>query len=277
MIGVSDIAKLAKHPWVATAYKNFLALRDDGYPDMNYIGLNFKGGRVSSLKFYFAFYRKLDRRNIAHFLPHTDDFMRYYQFWDASKVRSAAHTGCAFTVKFDADRTPMRGFHYRLRPVEEAYKLIGEPQTMPYRGGELRTRPGINYEYDVKGDARRRRYYYLESQDQKDYIANRFGKPFASQCRLCELTEFDGGAKVILWTPDYIERYANRPSYFDAAARILVDELREKYGLINLMEGFYENESVVSSYFFNTLGSKRGNVHEGRENFHMDTLRLFLE
>lgn len=277
MFTYNDILDLARHERVVRAYEKFLSLRHADYPDMNYVGLNFSSGRLCSVKFYFSVYRRITPRDVSAFLPHVDDFMRYYHLWEDSKVRSAAHTGCAFSVKFKANREPEVGFHYRLVACREAYELVGVPETLPFSGEELGTRPGINYEYAAGGEANRRRYYYLEKQSQKDYIAARFARPFASECRLCEFTEWHGGSKVILWTPDYTEHYLSRPTYFHGEAVTMLRRLRDDFDLISAMDGFYEDEDVISSYFFNTLGPKTGNINQGKENFHMDTLRLFLD
>jgi len=276
MLSYEDIVELANHRTVLDTYDRFLALRDPEYPDMNYIGLNFKDGEICSLKFYFAIQKRINEEQVKGFLPHTKDFMHYYSLWEPSKVQTAEHTGCSFTVKFKGNKSPERGFHYRLKPTAEAYEMIGEPKTLPFHGTELGTRPGINYEYDARGSSTRRRYYYLMKQDHKDYIAKRFGKPFARESRFCELTEFDDGCKVIIWNPYYTQHNLNRPNYFDAGARNVINRLYQDFGLINVTEGFYENEDIISTYFFNTIGPKTGNVNEGDVNFHMDTLKLFL-
>lgn len=277
MLDYSDIKLLSSHSSVIRAYEAFNSLRHSEYPDMNYIGLNFSGGRIVSFKIYFSFYRHLQLADVRHFLPTTYDFMKYYHLWDPSRVRTGNHTGCAFSIKFKNGHSPEFGFHYRMSPCSESFKLLGEPETLPYKLASFGTRPGINYEYCDSGKASRRRYYYLEKQEHKDYIAERFDWPFASQCRLCEFTEFDAGSKVIFWTPDYIKKYTERPSLFDPDSREILSRLSDDYGLINAMDGVYEGRDMVSSYFFNTLGPKNGNIHEGKRNFHMDTLKLFLD
>lgn len=276
MLVYNDIFELANHPSVLAAYERFLAIRDPEYPDMNYMGLNFRDGKISSLKFYFTTYKRVALADVECFLPRADDFMRYYHLWDPARVRSAEHTGCAFTVKFKGIKEPERGFHYRLRDTAEAYQLIGEPQTLPFSGLSLSSRPGINYEYASGRSAIRRRYYYLEQQAHKEYVARAFDKPFAAQSRLCEVTEFEGGRKVILWTPDYTPAYLARPTYFDDATQAVLGRLRDELGLVSAMEGFYDTDGAISTYFFNTLGPKTGNINEGPINFHMDTLKLFI-
>ncbi|MBP23220.1 MAG: hypothetical protein CL547_12860 [Alcanivorax sp.] len=82
---------------------------------------------------------------------------------------------------------------------------------------------------------------------------------------------------MIFWTPDYIKKYLDRPDPFDENARSVISRLNNEYGLVNAMDGFYEENGTVSSYFFNTIGPKTGNINEGKRNFHMDTLKLFLK
>lgn len=268
---------MANHSMVLAAYEKFNSLRVSEYPDMNYFGLNFLNGKISSVKFYFSIYRRINAGDVEAFLPTADDFMKYYHLWESSKVRTGSHTGCAFSVKFKGDEEPEVGFHYRLIENSESFRLVGQPKTLPFSIDELGTRPGINYEYGPRGRVIRRRYYYLERQVHKDYVAQRFCWPFASSCRLCELTEFGDRAKVIFWTPDYIKKYLDRPDPFDENARSVISRLNNEYGLVNAMDGFYEENGTVSSYFFNTIGPKTGNINEGKRNFHMDTLKLFLK
>src|SRR5690606_28157605 len=156
-----DIAKLARHRTLLGAYEKLLALRKPHYPDMSYMGLNFRRGRIVSLKFYFSLYRKIDAGDVEAFLPHSGDFLRYYDLWEPSRKRSAEHTGCAFTVKFRDAGEPDVGFHYRLLPERRSYDLVGHPSQLPFSWKELSSRPGINYEYSPDGSSRRRRYYYL--------------------------------------------------------------------------------------------------------------------
>jgi hypothetical protein len=275
LIDISNIERFLSHPKVVETYNNFNALVSADFPAMNYIGINFDKTGVCSLKFYFAFYQRLTKEEVLKFIPHTADFDKYYHLWDASKKKSLGHTGCTFEIKFKGNLEPVLGFHFRLKPIKESYDLIGYPQHLPVAVGTLGTRPGINYEYS-KDDVLRKKYYYLVQEDHKSYIAERFNKPFANNVQFAEYTESDLFSKVNLWRFDYSEENMNRPNYFRDSEQEMIDFFKRKYGLVNISEGYYENDEVKATYFFNTFETETFSKFDDPRNFQIDTLKLFF-
>lgn len=272
---LEEVQVFFSHPEVIRMYQSFLQVRDRDFPDQNYIGINFKNDKIVSIKFYFAVYRRLSPREIAMFLPDAMDFLTYYHLWDSTNSRSNEHTGCTFEVKFKGSSDPVLGFHYRLRPTNEAYKLVGSAQTLPFDASLLGTRPGINYEYE-KSRVLRKRYYYFESKEQKSYLAKRFNKPFIEQCAFAEFAEFDGEAKVNVWRLDYSEENMMRPSGFSVIAQRVITDIRKKYGLINISDGYYEQDGTAATYFFGTKGGSKYDPFPDPVNFHIDTMSFLL-
>ena len=96
-----DLEKYIFHPLVSKSYQTHKELtKNDFRPYLNYFGINFDSNGISSFKFYFPFFRRLKKEEIELFLPHSSDFMRYYDLWDESDFRSLEHSGCTFEVKF---------------------------------------------------------------------------------------------------------------------------------------------------------------------------------
>lgn len=272
-----DLEKLLtyfNHPKVKETYKNYKSLQVNDYPELNYFGINFDEKGICSVKFYFAFFRRLQKHEVELFLPHTKDFDAYYHLWQESKQRSFEHTGCTFEVKFKGDDFPVTGFHFRIHPTEESYNLIGYPQQLPFNIKDVSTRPGINYEYEKNG-VLRKKYYYFENENHKKVIAERFKKPFAEKASLIEYTETEKFSKVNLWRFDYSPENRKRPNYFTKENNNLIDELEKKYGLINVSDGFYENDTIKATYFFNTNNNSPA-AFDDLSNYNIDTLKLFI-
>jgi hypothetical protein len=272
----ADMNKFFFHPLVSKTYKRHLELtKNDFRPYLNYFGMNFDSEGISSFKFYFPFFRRLKKEEIELFIPHSEDFMRYYHLWDESDFRSLEHSGCTFEVKFNRHLTPILGFHFRLRPTSEAYKLIGLPQLLPFKINDLTTRPGINYEYS-QGQVLRKKYYYFDSSDHKIYFANRFNNPFISRVNTIEYTESNDFSKINAWRFDHTPENINRPNVHSDYANQLFDYLNKKYNLINLSDGYYENQSIRASYFFNVINSSPS-PFDDEVNYNIDTLKLFID
>jgi hypothetical protein len=275
MTTLEEVQGLFFHPEVIRMYESFLRVRAKDFPDQNYIGINFKGDRIVSVKFYFAVYRRLSNKEISMFLPDAKDFLKYYHLWDSTNSRSNEHTGCTFEVKFKGSPEPVLGFHYRLRQTDEAYSLIGPAQTLPFDAKLLGTRPGINYEYE-QARVLRKRYYYFETNEHKSYLALRFNKPFIRQCSFAEFAEFDDEAKVNIWRLDYSDENMRRPASFSIAAQNVIAEIRKKYGLINISDGYYERDGTVATYFFGTKGGAKYDPFPDLSNFQIDTISFLL-
>jgi hypothetical protein len=271
-----DLEKYIFHPLVSKSYQTHKELtKNDFRPYLNYFGINFDSNGISSFKFYFPFFRRLKKEEIELFLPHSSDFMRYYDLWDESDFRSLEHSGCTFEVKFKPDMVPIFGFHFRLRPTNEAYDLIGLPKLLPFEINNLKTRPGINYEYSTD-QVLRKKYYYFDSIEHKNYFASRFKNSFISKANLIEYTESNDFSKINVWRFDHTPENLNRPNVHSVYANQIFDYLNDNYNLMNLSDGYYENESIRASYFFNVIHSSQA-PYDDPENYNIDTLKLFLD
>lgn len=272
---IDDCLSLFRRPEVARLYEHHQSLIDDVYPSMSYMGVNFEAGAIVSLKLYFAIYRRLSEEEVEPFLPHTDDFNRYYALWEPSTRRSNEHTGCTFTIKFKSTLEPSYGFHYRLKNCDDAYRMIGSAPGLPADICDYGVRPGINYEYG-QGDVLRKRYYYFDDARRKSYLAERFSRPFINKCSFAELAEFSGTSKVNAYRFDYSDENMSRPKYFDYNDSIFIDLMKNKYGLINVVDGYYEGGLRNSTYFFNTGRSNPLTAFDTDVNFSIDTVGLLL-
>jgi len=270
-----QIEKYIKHPAVIDAYNKYnLLTQTPDRPYLNYFGINFDKKGIASFKFYFAFFRKLELKEIEQFLPTTDDFLKYYHLWEETHHKSLEHSGCTFEVKFKPDMTPIYGFHFRLPPTKEAYDLIGYPKLLPYNVFDLNTRPGINYEYSLN-TVLRKQYYYLNSPEHKAYFAERFHNTYINKITLIEYTESDLFSKINAWRLDHTPENLNRPNVHSEYANQLFAFLKKEYNLVNISDGYYENNDTRASYFFNVKHTSEA-PYDDPENFHVNTMKLFL-
>lgn len=267
-----------KHPLVNDFYQkyNLISSNYPDYPYLNYFGINFDKEGICSFKIYFHFFHKMKEKEVNLFLPKTEDFFNYYHLHDSSKTKNVEHSGCAMEIKFKGEKEPVIGFHYRLRPTQEAYDLIGFPKQIPFNMLEVGTRPGINYEYSYDGSALRKKYYYFYEQTHKKYFAERFNNPFLEKVNLIEYTESDLFAKLNAWRFDFTDENMNRPNPFNNEAQKIINYLKDNYGLVNISDGYYENKPIRASYYFNLLKQDTNSPFEIEENRNIDTLKLFL-
>lgn len=276
VIDANNIESIFTSKSVKKLYSLHKNLVNPAYPEMNYFGINFSNGKVSSVKFYFAFFHRLDIADIAKFLPVTSDFLKYYSLWDESATRNIEHTGCTFELKIKPGKEPTYGFHFRLKPIEESYNVIGYPKLVPFNMLEVNTRPGINFEY-CGNETVIKKYYYFNSPQHKEYFANRFNLPHVKNIHLLEYTESAHFSKANFWRFDYTDENRNRPTMFHETDLEIINLFRKKYNLINVSEGYYENEDTVATYFFNTLNNEGFTPFDHPENFQIDTLKLFIQ
>lgn len=262
-------------PEIKERYALFNSLKKEDYPDMNYIGINFKGDDITSIKIYFSFFHKIDEKDVLKFIPISEDYNKYIHLWQESKTRSLEHSGCAFTVKIKPGKPITYGFHYRLKPSKETYDLIGRPSLIPFNVDELDTRPGINFEY-CNNETLVKRYYYFHTTEHLEYFAKRYNNSFVKDLQLLEYTESEFFSKAIFWLMEYSEQNFNRPNLFSEKANKVIKGLNQRYGLINIIDGYYENDNTIATYFFNTVNNNCRYPFDVKENFQIDTVKLFI-
>lgn len=254
-----------KHPLLRQTNDNYRKVwqKKDGYPYFNYFGVNFDERGVVSVKFYFHVFRYIEPNEAALFLPTLDDFEKYYHLYQESKGQTLDSSGCAFELKFlrDGDE-PVKGFHFRLLPNAESYKLIGLPKRIPLTDFQNWLRPGINYEYRGK-EVLRKTYYYFTQEEHKAYFAKRFGLEFLIKAALIEYSESQGFCKINTWYGTDLSM-AKVGNILSEDQILEVDRLCNKYGFNVKAYGYYEGLSVKAVYFMvngsNVRGSSESSV-----------------
>lgn len=275
---IPEIDLYFKSPLVMDFYERYNRIwqQHREYPYLNYFGINFDAEGIISFKLYFHFFHRLTEEEVSQFLPQTDDFFKYYHLYEPSTTCIDEHTGCALEIKFKGGiENPVIGFHYRVKPTEEAYRLIGYPNLLPEGMGEFQNKPGINYEYSA-GGVLVKRYYYFYSEESRAYFAERFGNDFINKVFMVEYTESDQFAKINAWRLDFTVENLDRPDVFNEKAASIIRQIRAQYGLVNLSDGYYEDSDIRATYFFNVQPTNINTPFNTEENRNIDTLKLFL-
>lgn len=249
-----DIELYLKHPIVKKYYDTYNVVwkKHPDFPYLTYFGINFDCERIVSVKFYFHFFQELTDEEVSLFLPTTQDFNFYKSHFEISKLKSEEYTGCAMEVKFQGSLQPVFGFHFRLKPINESFELIGYPKNLPHELIDLTQRPGINFEYSEK-QILMKKYFYFNNDDSKKYFAERFNYKFLKSAKLLEYSESEFFSKLNVWFgKDY---QGTEHLLYSDAQQSLINQLCQKYKVQNNAFGYYENSDVKAAYFFSTLGN----------------------
>lgn len=272
---LNTFSRAIQHPLTATLNNCFLQCRVDDYPDMSYLGLNFNGDLLESVKFYFATYKPLLKSEVLYFLPQAEDFLRYYAYYPNTNYRSDENIGCTFTLKFHRELGVIRGFHFRMGLSNENYKLATTLGADPFLLERMDGGLGINYEYS-QGAVKTRFYYTFRSLVMKKYFADFFDYPFLKDALVAEVASSKEDSKVIAHRFDKRLDNINRPDLFSSEQRSLIDKITDEFGFFNAFDGVYKGCSRLSTYFFNTKGDHKNDIFKGKENYHMDTVTPLL-
>ena len=82
-------------------------------------------------------------------------------------------------------------------------------------------------------------------------------------------------SKINGWRIDHTPENLKRPNVHTDYANEIFSSLYKEYNLINISDGYYENNETRASYFFNIKHTSEA-PYDDPENFHVDTMKLFL-
>jgi hypothetical protein len=245
-----DLLSLFEKPIVIETYNNHKKLVKKGYPYLNYFGINFCKDNVISLKFYFPIFNDITENEAKLFLPHTKDFNKYIHYWEPSHKKSIFHTGCTFEIKFKGNEFPVKGFHFRLKPIKQSFDLTGYPKNIQFNLLEKKFGPGINFEYE-KEEVLKKTYFYFSEKNRLSFFAEKFNNQFVNKIDLVEYTESNRFTKANFWKFDTSDENLNRSNKFTNKNKEIINYFNHKFGLTNVSDGYYEKDEVMATYFFN--------------------------
>src|SRR5688572_20454087 len=96
-------------------------------PYLNYFGFNYDTEKITTVKFYVAFFHRLQPGEIARLIPDPSDLLQYYDDWEETDSITRDHSGCTFALKVLPDASVTNYFHLRLKPRAFATPYFGVP------------------------------------------------------------------------------------------------------------------------------------------------------
>lgn len=180
----------------------------DGVPkDKNYrswIGLNFDGSDLYSVKFYYTWYRPLTKSEIKRllFFGSSDDYNHDYKKVSLDNVLNVNEAGSGFTfvLKLDINQNPTYGYYFK-QVFDKSDLFFNLPETKLFlrRGGNL---TDINFVknqalfYRPNGEKNSKNYYYIQNPLFKSIIANLFKEPLIATAPIIEYAVGDGHRRL---------------------------------------------------------------------------------
>ena len=216
------------------------------YPSLNYIGVNFEK-EFSSIKLYFTFFHKLDLKTVEDILPSTNEFGKYYEFWQKSKTITQQHTGCAFSLKANANMEFTKGFHLRYKLDQRSETLFEPPKFIKLTDIDLNNFPGINFEYK-NGKCKKKNYYYITDKITKQQIAEQWNNESIVDANLIEYTESGDSRKIILWDNE-VTGIKKTQIQFSEEHLAFNNWMEKEFQLKNYYDGVYFDNNQKASYF----------------------------
>jgi hypothetical protein len=230
-------------------YERLLLLSGNNELPFTYFGINFKNDKVDSVKFYAHFLGDMTSEEILGFIPTARDFLKFLPLRNDEKSISGRNAGIALEIKFlRSENEPHYGFFYHLKNNKESFDAVGFPAGLPQELKSDCLGVGINFEYR-KNDTLRKQYYYFNKPENKAFFEKKFDVNLLQEVRLIEYAESDSFAKINAYGRNVMEIHSKAHT-FSETERQIISCLNNRYGLINLGYGFYENKDVKSIYFF---------------------------
>lgn len=228
---LTEVSRLFHHPEVQDFCDRLSAIAAGGFCK-SWIGLNFRGAELLSLKVYFTFYELFDALTLARILPDErmrSDFLAGLPQASTVHVADPLHPGSGYTfcLKVDRGGNPTRGFYHRVGQGEKGiFRLYGP-------------------------EAHVKEYFYVTAPRARRALSRRFGIPFVAGCGTIEhgigpghgLGSGRQDEKIIL-IGDF---EAVRHRLFDGEEQAMIGAVEAAYGLRAACGGVYRN-GVKSFY-----------------------------
>lgn len=243
------------------------------FPSLNYLGINFRGEEVHSIKLYYTFFAKPDLAVVRTILPDTGDLEKYYPYFEESETSDLQHTGCAFTIKMDNSGNFSRGFHFRFSVKDNP---LFEPAVfVKLTGPDLENYQGISFEYST-GGTKKKRYYYITDSLTKKVIAGEWDNGSITGASLIEYTEAGNERKIIAWD-DEISAAAKRVNIpFSETHNEFNLWMKNRLGLQNYFDGIYLGKEIKASYFYH-FEKQTKTLFDFTVNRHIDTAGYIMK
>jgi hypothetical protein len=249
-------------------YENIIS-KNKSNQNFTYFGVNFMNGKVDSVKFYAHVFEQMSIPEIKQFVPTSDDYTEFLDLRNKGLNVNKNSAGVALELKYKADsEEPRYGFFYHLNNVEESYDRIGFPEELSQHMKNNCAGLGINFEYH-ESLLTFKKYYYFKDSTSKTELESKFGIRLLKNATLLEYAKSGSMAKMNAYKSELPE-LLKRGSIFTKDERSIISYFNNKYKLVNLGCGVYQDKKIKSIYFrdaSNKVSSEYNN---------MDTLKKII-
>lgn len=226
-------------------YNTIISAKNGQY--FSSIGLNFKKGKLDSVKLYVHVLENLTIDEVLLLLPAADDYFKHINFKKKGTYLDNHHVGSVFEIKFRVGiNDPSFGFFYILDNIQEGLEEFGYPLNLAKQLMSNCVNVGINYEYTIDSKLEKyKKYYYFNSAEDKRYFEIRTERSLPGE--FIEYAEGDGFSKVNSFSSisnDFLEKN----DIFNEQESQIIKKLIKKYDLKIIGAGFYEDFSKNAVY-----------------------------
>jgi hypothetical protein len=237
------------HPKTQECIRLMRSVNCKDFPSTNYFGVNFSENKLSNLKLYYTFFHTIDMSLAKQFLPSTEEFEKYYPFWEENSEITIQHSGCAFTLKANANLEFSKGFHLRFKLNEKTTPHFTLPKFIELSPVDLQNYQGISFEYSPSG-IKKKNYYYISDEKTKLRLSE-IGKNTSIQnATLIEYTESENDQKIILWDNEISGHPKKTKLNFPEKHLEFNALMKNTFNLQNYFDGAYLNRNETASYFY---------------------------
>jgi hypothetical protein len=225
----------------------------------NYWGINFLNGNIHSIKFYAHVFSAINQSELLLFLPNFEDYEKYSVNIKTTPLNDFNSVGTVLELKlhFDNMAFERQGFFFLVNSNlnnEIADNHIGLHINDYYA-------KGINIEYQ-NGKRNVKQYYYLSHNQLLDiYRSHAFQSSIfiPPDIPLYELSVSEKIKKINFYGIDFTNSNFMK-NILNEEQIYLCRYINEKFNLINFGLGFYDNDNITSTYFFDaSIYNKRSN------------------
>jgi hypothetical protein len=227
-------------------YSNLITDKQGQY--FTSLGINFKDGKIESVKLYAHVLEDLSKEEIERFLPISDDYFKHLFYKRKGTDLNNHNVGTILEIKFKMGfNTPSYGFFYILQDVKEGFEKVGQPRFLPQEIIDNCINVGVNYEYHVDSKLQKyKTYYYFNASGDKKYFEDRIGKNLPGN--FVEYAEGEGFSKINSYS-GIVTDFWEKDQIFNLNERKIIKKLVKRHNLKIIGSGTYEDNSIRAVYF----------------------------
>jgi hypothetical protein len=187
----------------------------------------------------------LKEKDILKFIPKTADYNYYINEKEKNEEFGIKNMGTVFELKFKInDIHPTFGFFYLLKGSSTLPHFNSKSNQLQGKQISL----GINFEYNNTYSLFKIYRYFYPAETVKNICIKTFGIDSIYKPKLIEYAENENYSKInVLIEPDC--NFLSEQKIFSIKEQKIIQYLNQKYNLVNIQYGIYDEKHIKSIYF----------------------------